>query len=166
MSKLVIFIISEMIRITANKVPIYSSYLSLRLFVIKIFFLFEKKLYFDYIQPILNTFIRYNYKAQRQGNIRSERVRGGFFNFLEIKVDLKFLRGWKWTTRMFFPTPIKDWSGLHYECYSTFRADTTKTHSRQPWLAFSRLHSLWKCSKFMTGNFPLNERRPDGLDRK
>ena len=57
MSKLVIFIINEMIRITANRVPIYSSYLSLRLFVIKIFFLFEKKLYFDYIQPILNTFI-------------------------------------------------------------------------------------------------------------
>ena len=37
-----------------------------------------KNLYFDYRQPIFNTFIRYNYKAQRQGNISSERVRGGF----------------------------------------------------------------------------------------
>ena len=100
--------------------------------------LFEKKLYFDYIQPILNTFIRYNYKAQRQGNIRSDRVRGGFFNFLEIKVDIKVLRGWKWTTWMFFHNTLKDWSGLHYECYSTFRADI-----RQRLVAGSRgLHFL------------------------
>ena len=85
---------------------------------------------------------------------------GDFKNFLGIKVDIKSSLWMKMNNLSLFSPTIKDWSGLHYECYGTFRADTTKACSRQPWLAFSRLHSLWKCSKFMTRNFLWNDPGP------
>ena len=69
-----------------------------------------KKLYFDYIQPILDTFIRYNYKAQRQGNIRSERVRVGFFfAFYKLKL-IQSSQRIKINTLNILPPRIKDWS--------------------------------------------------------